>query len=285
MKQKIILTRGIPGSGKTYWAQGFIKENANFVNLNRDDLRLELFHKLNIKISQEKQVTENQLLRAKQAIREKRSIIISDTNLNLKTQEKWKKFAAENNLEFEFKDFLDVPFEVCLEQDKERDRQVGRDVILYFHNKYIVPTLPKHNNNKIDKQSCYIVDIDGTVALMNGRGPYDYTQVLTDIANEKVLNVVLTLSSLAKIIFVSGREAICQRDTILWLDKHCPFDYELFMRGEGDKRPDYIVKNEIFTTYINDNYNVEAVFDDRDQVVKMWRDWGLAVFQVNWGDF
>lgn len=43
MKPKIILTIGIPGSGKSYWAEQYVKDNEGWVNVNRDDLRVEMF--------------------------------------------------------------------------------------------------------------------------------------------------------------------------------------------------------------------------------------------------
>ena len=45
------------------------------------------------------------------------------------------------------------------------------------------------------------------------------------------------------------------------------------------------MKEEIYDQYIKDKYNVAAVFDDRDRVVKMWRDKGLLCCQVYYGDF
>lgn len=61
--------------------------------------------------------------------------------------------------------------------------------------------------------------------------------------------------------------------------------YQLFMRETDDKRKDHVVKLELYKKYIDGNYNVEAVFDDRQRVVDMWRDIGLTVFQVADGNF
>jgi hypothetical protein len=57
------------------------------------------------------------------------------------------------------------------------------------------------------------------------------------------------------------------------------------MRTDGDDRNDGIIKTEIFDKYIRNIYNVIAVFDDRDSVVKAWRNIGLLCLQVNYGDF
>jgi hypothetical protein len=48
--------------------------------------------------------------------------------------------------------------------------------------------------------------------------------------------------------------------------------------------PDEILKREMLDTFINMD-EVFLVVDDRDKVVKMWRDLGLNVFQVADGDF
>jgi hypothetical protein len=57
------------------------------------------------------------------------------------------------------------------------------------------------------------------------------------------------------------------------------------MRPAGDSRRDAIVKQEIFDTEVRDRWRVVGVFDDRRQVVRMWRALGLTVFQVAEGDF
>ena len=53
------------------------------------------------------------------------------------------------------------------------------------------------------------------------------------------------------------------------------------MRKTDDSRKDSIIKKEIFLEHIDKEYNVMSVFDDRPQVIRMWRDLGLFVFDVN----
>jgi hypothetical protein len=53
----------------------------------------------------------------------------------------------------------------------------------------------------------------------------------------------------------------------------------------GDMRNDSIVKEEIYEEHIKPRFNVRFVLDDRDRVVKMWRENGLKVLQVAEGDF
>jgi len=57
------------------------------------------------------------------------------------------------------------------------------------------------------------------------------------------------------------------------------------MREAQDTRKDSIVKQELYQKYVQDKYNVSFILDDRQQVVDMWRSFGLTVFQVAEGDF
>lgn len=288
---KIIITIGLPGSGKTYWTENFIEQNPEFYNSNRDNLRFELFGKYNITTSQEKTVTEQQKIRISNALAKGNSVIISDTNLNSKTQDRWNIMAKERNIEIEFKSFLDIPLQLCIDRDLNRSYSVGKDVIMNMYIKYIRPTLYKHDAKKDDTKKAVIFDIDGTLAHITGRSPYDYTKVDTDILDPIISNLMHWYSQNDfKIIFCSGRKSICFNDTKKWLEDKLGVQidndkYVLFMRQENDERKDYIVKREMFMDKINEFYNVSAVFDDREWVVHMWRDLGLKCLQVDDGLF
>ena len=293
MTQKIIMTLGLPGSGKSFWAENFIltAEKESWYNSNRDNLRFEMFSKYDISPQQEKRVTAEQEARINKSIDEGKSIIISDTNLNLKTQTRFELLAKKRKIQLEHKSFLDIPLETCIKQDLKRSRSVGKDVIMNMHIKYIRPNLYKHNANK-EVMQAVIFDIDGTLAQMNGRSPYDYTKVDTDILDESVKMMFDFFHKKGiPIIFCSGRKASCYIETKVWLEKNLNIKieqgtpYALFMRMEDDNRADYIVKREIFMEKIDQLYNIIAVFDDRNQVVNMWRDLGLKVFQVEDGLF
>ncbi len=92
-----------------------------------------------------------------------------------------------------------------------------------------------------------------------------------------------------KIVFFSGRDAVCRAHTISWLNTHFGWhesDYELSMRPQNDNRKDAIIKQELFEQHILGRYYVEFVVDDRQQVVDMWRrTLGLTCIQVDYGDF
>lgn len=135
--------------------------------------------------------------------------------------------------------------------------------------------------------SAILVDIDGTVALRQDRGPYDMTRVGEDLPNEPVLVAVRAMHAAGHIvIFCSGRTEEARMQTEMWLAANYRGPIEaLFMRADGDNRADWLVKAEIFDREIRDSYHVTCVFDDRTTVVSMWRSLGLTVFQVADGDF
>lgn len=137
-----------------------------------------------------------------------------------------------------------------------------------------------------DAPGAYLVDLDGTACLKGDRSPYDETRVLCDTPNESVLRVIHALATDAAIVFMSGRSEKCRPDTEEWLRQHYAAPHQgLFMRAAGDTRTDWIVKHELFNQHVRDRYRVLGVFDDRNQVVGMWRALGLTVFQVADGDF
>lgn len=131
-----------------------------------------------------------------------------------------------------------------------------------------------------------LVDIDGTVAHRTNRDPFEYDKVLHDAPDKEVIAVLKSLwESGYRIIFVSAREDWCFNDTYTWLTHNCPPFIKLYMRKSGDFRRDADVKKEIYETQIKPNYEVLCVFDDRNQVVDMWRELGLKCMQVGYGDF
>ncbi len=136
-----------------------------------------------------------------------------------------------------------------------------------------------------------IVDIDGTVALRNGREPYDWSRVGEDLPNEPVIRVIRSLWSYhilkgdpLQIVVMSGRPEECRRQTELWLDVNFIMPRQLCMRPDGDFRQDWIVKNDLFAL-VRDKYHFLSAWDDRDQMVRYWRKTGLQCFQVSDGNY
>jgi hypothetical protein len=135
-----------------------------------------------------------------------------------------------------------------------------------------------------------LVDIDGTLAKMVSRGPFDWDKVGEDEPIRDVVNLVNTLDdSGVEIVFLSGRDGSCYEQTRAWLERHVgkwTREAFLYMRAAGDMRRDAVVKEEIYRGKVEPFYNVRFVLDDRNQVVDMWRNnLGLTCLQVAPGDF
>ncbi len=134
-----------------------------------------------------------------------------------------------------------------------------------------------------------IFDLDGTLALLGERSPYNASRAEEDELSQAVFFVYEAIrrgKPDTAIILLSGREDRWQAETERWLARHGITYDALYLRRTGDRRKDTVVKREIYEAHIAARYDVVVVFEDRDQVVKLWRDdLGLPCFQVAWGNF
>jgi hypothetical protein len=88
------------------------------------------------------------------------------------------------------------------------------------------------------------------------------------------------------IVYVSGRPEGARAITEDWIARNVGVKGALYLRATDDNRRDAVIKREMYEAHIHQVHNVIAVFDDRDQVVAMWRsELGLTCFQVGYGDF
>lgn len=179
-------------------------------------------------------------------------------------------------------DFTNNDWADWLKEDKE----------VYRPNFPITPYVPDTT-----KPKAIICDLDGTLAhrvvLDDGktihlRGWYnDEEDVETDSFDEQVLNVIQAMADKGyALLFVSGRKEQAREPSERWLKSRLSHPFKLFMRDpikdmhdsyhDGDDK----VKYRIFNEEIRDNYDVQAVFDDRKRVIAMWEALGLKVFNV-----
>jgi predicted kinase len=296
---RLLITRGLPASGKTTFAR---KLQPSVVRVNRDDLRRMLHGRRLFTQWAEGQVTAVQRAIVEALLRARADVIVDDTNLRARTVRDWAELAARCQATFEVHDFTDVPLDECLRRDAARpdEERVGEEGIRRMFARYLrgrnlplpVPYVEPGGPGVVydppaELPPAVLVDIDGTVALINGRDPYDMRRVGEDIPNHAVIAAVRAMHAAGHaIVFCTGRNEWCRDETEAWLDLHVGVPYEgLFMRADGDSRRDAIVKEEIFERRIRDRWRVVGVFDDRQAVVRMWRALGLTVFQVAEGDF
>ena len=143
--KRIILTRGIPASGKSTWAkQEVLKDPEHSIRINRDDLR-NMCGKYWVPAREHYIEACKGLILISAINFQFDTIIIDEMNLNPKESGKLKGEITMVNDAFksgqdkyvvEVKDFTDVPLDVCLERDSKRENPIGEDVIRGIFNKY-----------------------------------------------------------------------------------------------------------------------------------------------------
>lgn len=275
------MMKGLPGSGKSTEALRMVKEEG-YKRVNKDDLRAMIDGGKWSKIN-EKDIVEARDLLVIHYLDNGFNVVVDDTNFAGEHMDNLREIADNCDADFEVR-FIDTPVYECIERDLKRgDKSVGSKVILGMYFKY----LRKDSEWKENKQNAFMFDIDGTLARMVDRSPFDYTKVHTDMVNHNIAMILRCLmgNTGLPIIIMSGRKAECYEETKKWLaENNVPFD-ELFMRETEDNRKDSIIKEELYYKYVEPFYNIIGVFDDRNQVVDMWRSKGLTCLQVDYGGF
>lgn len=145
--RKIILTRGIQGSGKSYFAKQWAEEDPEHrVRFNNDDIR-NMLGKYWVP-SRENIIVDLKKTFLYSAMKYGYDIVIDNMNLNPKevgfyeniikhhnTAETISGDLLEYQYQIEFKDFK-TPLEVCIERDSKRDNPIGAGVITSTYNRY-----------------------------------------------------------------------------------------------------------------------------------------------------
>ena len=163
-----------------------------------------------------------------------------------------------------------------------------------------------------------LFDLDGTIANVDGRrqaadqAEQDYTCTHTvgdstmrefnraakaewwkawqdpdnikrlDVPNEVVVSILRDWRERGKVItIVSARNDKNRAVTEEWLAQWGIYYDALYMRPDGDYRPDNVFKQELLDNIRkNGDDLIERVYDDRNQVVDMWRANGIECIQV-----
>ena len=284
--KKILALQGVPASGKTTWAKEFMLSHLGWVRVNRDDIRSTMSGSWSPEQEQHVKDIEDFIITS--SLNNGKSVIVDDTNLKPDTIEHLRELADIYECELEFKEFK-VDFRTALERDRQRTHSVGEKVLRDFFLKYCPEEMEDKRYMKVfdlGKKTCIICDLDGTLALNTGRDWFDYEKVITDKLDWRINQLLNDLYYNYDIIFVTGRDEECREVTEQWINNVAGIkEYQLIMRPHGDKRSDQVVKKELYEKYIEPNYNVSCVFEDRNKVVEMWRELGLLCLQVCEGNY
>ncbi len=144
-----------------------------------------------------------------------------------------------------------------------------------------------------------IVDIDGTVANIDERvkhiqvKPKDWKKFYAEAGNDtpiqEIIHLVHALDDFGyEVVFCTGRNESSRDLTLAWIDQHIGGGYRaenLLMRRDGDYRPDHEVKLEAVVQARISIQDIAFVLEDRDQMVRAWRDLGVRCLQVADGNY
>ena len=302
---KLILTRGIQGSGKTTWARQWVAEDpGSRVRINNDDLRNMLGNYW--VVGREPLVSEMKQYVTQAAMARGYNIVIDNMNLNPHEVKFWEKVVELNNedpdgykYEIEFKDFF-IPLEECIRRDAMRPNPIGEKIIreTWKRYKHFIQTseVEKYVNNLIkedeSKPYCLVVDMDSTLCFNTTKRPW-YGEgaaegMINDVPNMGVLRLVEQWTKPGpkaytnNLIIATGRDTSQEEVTKQWLAKYNIYPQEFYFRRKGDYRKGVEVKKEQIEKIL-EKYNVVAIIDDCEPIVNMYREMGLTVLQPNKG--
>lgn len=141
----------------------------------------------------------------------------------------------------------------------------------------------------MQKPTAVIFDVDGTLANVDSIRHYvldhlrqnkDFNKFHEESVNvpthEQVVEMVRKAYSEGhSIIIVTARMAKWRNHTAMWLAVNNVYSDAMYMRKDGDERPDYEVKKEILTK-IQRTWEVIHAVDDSPKVTQLWIDNGIS---------
>lgn len=144
---KIIITRGLPASGKSTWSKQFVADNKDYKRISRDDLRF-MIHDGWLVEHDEATIAARDVILGKFMVMGY-NIVLDETYLAphrvKELNETIDKYAELFGLKLtvETKDFLDTPLETCLKRNKDRgaNKHVPEAFIRDYYEKYVKPLL------------------------------------------------------------------------------------------------------------------------------------------------
>jgi predicted kinase len=292
--KKILILRGLPASGKSTFAKQLLDENLGaWKRLNKDELRAMLDNSHHTSAN-EKFVERVRDMMLVEALKAGKHVVIDDTNLSDRPVERIRQVAQQYTQESGIQVHIEVKeistsLEECLERDAKREKRVGQEVIIRMYRTHILKNErgPHYQEQDDTLPHAILCDLDGTLAILHDRSPFECKRCETDLLNIPVAEIVKTYHKKGvKIILMSGREDNSRSQTMNWLFYNkIPYN-ALYMRTTGDMRKDAVVKKELFEAHVKDQFYIQFVLDDRNQVVDLWRlELGLPCLQVNYGDF
>jgi hypothetical protein len=320
MKPLITILVGPPGSGKSTWANNYLKTHGY-----RDSL---------VYINQDTQGKEDHKKLFLQAIADKKDIVVDRMNFSKKQRNIYLEPAKQAKYDTRIIVFHES-YENCLDRCKAREdhptittkEDVEKAVHFFFTHYGRVKDCEADEVMRlgwadISAEKVIVCDLDGTLANVDHRRHFvrppepvnkpthrlaieeetseppkkfkpnwmGFFEAMTDDpVNEWCRSLLSAMNKDYRIVYATGRPADYSRHTTtwltynnLWFNKHTT---QLYMRNKKDYRSDDQIKEIILDFELKTRYNILFVVDDRQQVVDMWRKHGYTVLQCDKGDF
>lgn len=263
-ERKLIICRGIQGSGKSTWAKQWCHEDPEHrVRFNNDDVRNMLGDYW--VPSREKLVTEAKANMITFALIKGYDVVVDNMNLNPK-EDAWIRTLCENvekdtgiHVNIEYKDFW-TPVEECIRRDAARPNPIGEKVIKETWRRYrnfiISSDIKEMLKNKAEHvdggRPVILVDMDATLCLNTSGRPFygenSANGMLEDTPVEEICRLVRQMGEHCLVFIVTGREGTAEvvDATKEWLKKNeIPSD-AMFFRPVGDYSPGPDCKRRIY---------------------------------------
>lgn len=147
-----------------------------------------------------------------------------------------------------------------------------------------------------NRLNAFVFDVDGTLADHTERfqhlkeTPKNWKDYKAKVHLDKpIMPIIRILKALEDAgyytILLTGRSEEQRVETEKWFHAHEIYYSFMLMRSTGDFRPDMEVKKELYLKYIDPDYYVHAIFEDRSRMVETWRAMGINTLQVADGDY
>lgn len=315
------ILRGYPGSGKSFVADQLSKE-PNTKVVSADFFWIDSKGNYNYDSSKVSLAQDFCFEQFKLCVNSGLNVVVDKTNLKYSDFQHYIDYLVKNNnlndyiysVNFQEVSYNDIEKAISYRSNRTDGKNIPEKSMRYMHKafkndvrvlilndykgKIGLSDLDLLENNLPWKESeekypAIICDLDGTLSIFeytNGmqiRSPYDGSKCHLDFICKPVAEALRAFYNLGySIIFVSGREEKFRTQTLEFLER-VKEEYgitwlKLYMRPSGDFRKDTVIKDEIYSKYIEDKYNVLCVFDDRKICVDYWRSKGLYTFDCNY---
>ena len=133
----LILTVGIPGSGKSTWAQNLIAQKPGYHLISTDSIRAQLYGDEAIQGEWLEiwRTLKASLTAARQSIAQGKTtaVIYDATNARRRQRREFIQLARAYHYDPIIAAWIDTPLEICLHRNSERSRQVPPHIIKTMH--------------------------------------------------------------------------------------------------------------------------------------------------------